>query len=478
MKISRKIIFTIIMFGMILFIKNTKVEAASASISANTLNPSQGQTVTVTGSVTAGAWNLQLSGNGQSKTIYGYTNQNANSSGSDSISFQAGAPGTKYVFSLTGGMTDINSNTEESVNKSITIEVIATTSGNDTTGGNTGSTGNNNSGNGTSNTASSNANLSNLGVTSYDFTGFKPWITSYNTTVPNNVTSVSIYAKVQASGATYRVSGNQNLDEGTNKVTITVTAPDGKTTKNYYIYVARQASGNDEVIPNVIDEQPEQENQEGQQDENTEEKEPLGLISIAIDENYEIYLEPEFKTDIYEYIINLKEDLDKIPLNAIPNRENAKIEILGNENLEEGENLITIKVTDETTNETVEYKITVNKMLTTQIEGKNTEENNNPQVITLFNHEIELKWLILGAVVLVIIIIIVIILIAKHIRHKRKMYDYNFNEEDDEEWNLNKNEDKKLEESIDNTENYQYEKDNNEEIDKKIKKIKSKGKHF
>ena len=70
------------------------------------------------------------------------------------------------------------------------------------------------------------------------------------------------------------------------------------------------------------------------------------MLSIAIDEEYEIYLNPEFKTDIYEYTIELKEDLTEIPLKAIANRENAKIEITGNEDLKEGENVITITVTD------------------------------------------------------------------------------------------------------------------------------------
>jgi len=85
----------------------------------------------------------------------------------------------------------------------------------------------------------SNANLSNLGTKKYDFTGFKPDETSYDVTIPEEVTEVEVYAKTQDSKATYKVTGDKNLLIGDNKVTITVTAPDGTTTKNYYINVRR-----------------------------------------------------------------------------------------------------------------------------------------------------------------------------------------------------------------------------------------------
>lgn len=91
----------------------------------------------------------------------------------------------------------------------------------------------------TSVAGTSNAKLSNLGTKKYDFTGFKPEETSYDITIPEDVTEVEVYAKTQDSKATYKVIGDKNLKIGENKVTITVTAPDGKTTKEYYINVRR-----------------------------------------------------------------------------------------------------------------------------------------------------------------------------------------------------------------------------------------------
>ena len=91
----------------------------------------------------------------------------------------------------------------------------------------------------TSVAGTSNAKLANLGTKKYDFTGFKPDETSYDVTIPEDVTEVEVYAKTQDSKATYKVTGDKNLKIGENKVTIKVTAPDGTTTKNYYINVRR-----------------------------------------------------------------------------------------------------------------------------------------------------------------------------------------------------------------------------------------------
>lgn len=88
--------------------------------------------------------------------------------------------------------------------------------------------------------ASDNANLANLGYTPEDFTGFKPDITEYNTTVPYNVRSIKVYAKTQDSGATYEVTGNTNLEVGKNVIKVTVTASNKTTKKVYTMNVTRE----------------------------------------------------------------------------------------------------------------------------------------------------------------------------------------------------------------------------------------------
>ena len=60
---------------------------------------------------------------------------------------------------------------------------------------------------------SSNANLSNLGMNPNDFTGFSENKTSYDVTVPNNVTQVEIYATKKDSKASLTGTGIKKLQE-------------------------------------------------------------------------------------------------------------------------------------------------------------------------------------------------------------------------------------------------------------------------
>ena len=73
----------------------------------------------------------------------------------------------------------------------------------------------------TSVAGTSNANLSNLGTKKYDFTGFKPDETSYEVTIPEDVTEVEVYAKTQDSKATYKVTGDKKLKIGVENICLT-----------------------------------------------------------------------------------------------------------------------------------------------------------------------------------------------------------------------------------------------------------------
>ena len=60
----------------------------------------------------------------------------------------------------------------------------------------------------------------------------------------------------------------------------------------------------------------------------------------------------------YNYIYN---EIDKLDIKATANDEKATVEIIGNNELVDGENLLTIIVKSEDGKETVTYTITVNK---------------------------------------------------------------------------------------------------------------------
>lgn len=472
-RIFHKMLITILMtIGFSVLIRTTS-NAASLSISTSKSSVSPGESFSITVSVSGGAGYVDLSA---SNANLSSTRLDLMLKSSATVTCTAGTSGTISI-SASGTIADYTTENDESKSASTSVLIVQQSNGNNNGSSSGGSTGNTGS---SSSASSSNANLSDLGIRPNDFKGFKPGTTTYNATVPNDVTSVEVYAKVQAQGAKYSVSGSKNLQVGTNPIRVTVTAPDGKTQKTYTIYVARQSAGNEEVTPNVIEPNSANDtNNENQEpEENTEEKEPLGLISIAIDDSYDIYLEPEFKSDIYEYTINLNEDLKEIPLNAIANRENAKIEIIGNEDLQDGENIITIRITDEETEETAEYKITVRKGMLQQEKAENKETKNSE----------ETKWLIIavatGAVALVIIVVVSYILVKR-----RKKFEREFGVEYEEEYD----EDEKLEENSRENEDYDNRDENGKEEQKdrqndvyiqnydveqiKVKK-RGKGKHF
>jgi PKD repeat protein len=68
---------------------------------------------------------------------------------------------------------------------------------------------------------------------------FAPGTTSYAASVESGISSVTVTAEPEQSGATALVAGGQALNPGGNSITITVTAPNGTTTKRYAITVIR-----------------------------------------------------------------------------------------------------------------------------------------------------------------------------------------------------------------------------------------------
>lgn len=187
---------------------------------------------------------------------------------------------------------------------------------------------------------SSEARLSNLGIKpdEYDFSGFKRDTLSYSVEVPNELTEVEVYAETVSSKAKVTGTGKVSLQEGKNTVNVEVTAEDG-TKKTYTLEITRKEA--------TATEEPAE-----------EEQEKLGLSTLTI-EGQEI--SPSFKTSIYEYTLGLKEDLNSLEIKAISNDKDATVEIIGNEDLQQGENIITILVTNSKTDETATYQIIVNK---------------------------------------------------------------------------------------------------------------------
>lgn len=239
----------------------------------------------------------------------------------------------------------------------------------------------------TETTDSTDATLKSLGIKpeEYDFSGFKKDKTEYSVQVPKDVEEIEVYAEATSEKAQISGTGKVQLKNGKNKIIVQVTAEDG-TTQTYTIEVIRGEA--EAVATNNSDD-------------------GFGLSSLEVNG---MTLTPNFKTGTYEYAIELSEDLSSLDIEAIATDEDATIEILGNENLQLGENTITILVRNEKTDETATYQIIVNKNLS-------AEEKMSWLKPSTWGREEIIKVIIIA--VLLILIIIAIILKIKLAKEKK-----------------------------------------------------------
>lgn len=137
---------------------------------------------------------------------------------------------------------------------------------------------------------------------------------NYSIVIPNDVSSLNIHAKANHGKSKVTISGNENLQVGENTITVTVTAEDGST-RTYTIHATKK-----------------------------EESSNNKLSSLVVDQ-YSI--SPNFNKNIFEYDLTVPYDENSLNIKALAENKNAKVEISGDKNLKEGNNVVLIKVTDE-----------------------------------------------------------------------------------------------------------------------------------
>ena len=283
---------------------------------------------------------------------------------------------------------------------------------------------------------STNAYLSTLGVTpkEYDFSGFKKTNFNYIVTIPYEVDSLKVLYKTADSGAAVKVTGNSGFVVGSNnKITVKVTAEDGKTTKTYTIKVTKLAEV-EEKPGNIID----------------EEIEELFLTSLSIKG---VDISPEFAKDTYAYTGVLSDiDTTEVEVKAEANKENANIEISGNTDLVVGENTINIVVKQEDSSLQTVYQVTVTKEAALV-----TTDTQEVDFISSLIDNIK-NYVIIAVIVIVLIIAAVIILIILLRKENQKLEnedteEYNVYENDENEFKDNKEHNiEKIEEVTNETE--------------------------
>lgn len=399
MKKYIKEMLLIVFFVAIMWILTTTSNAASISLIPSKTSAEAGENVNVTvSSDCVGRVNLTVS-NGKIST-----NKVWIEGGAQSVTVTVGNSGTTTI--TASAQDGILSNNGVDVPISSITKTITINSNNN---GNL----NNNSSSNTQQQPQAKSNvatLANLGIKGqYDFTGFRAAKTSYSVTVPNEAESVEIYASKGQSGQKITGTGVKQLKEGTNAINVVVTAEDGTTTKTYTINIERKSAETTDDKEENTEEQPEE--------TSTEEEETFGLKDLKIDG---LELTPEFKTDVYEYSAELKEDKTSLELTTIATEENAEIEVTGNEDLKDGENIITVIVKEKDTDKTATYQITVNKI--------SNEQNITDTAINKMQLSQNKIIVICAGVAVILLIIIILIVIIKKRKSTNNSEEYYYSE--------------------------------------------------
>lgn len=248
----------------------------------------------------------------------------------------------------------------------------------------------------------SNASLSKLIINDYDmYPEFNKNTTKYYVSVPTTVKSIDVEAEAEVESSSVKTTGNTSLTKTENTIYVTVTAKD-KTARRYTIIVTKQEDNG------------------------------LKLSELSI-EGAEF--ETPFSEDKFFYKakaeIIKKDEISPFKINAISNNEDAEIEILGNDNLIEGENLITIVLKDgeDITTYQVNITVTTKTMITTIQEAdgdiwtKLSEYFDfvKEKIIYWFEDENrKIATIIASGVVLLIIIVAIIVKAVKKHKAQKK----------------------------------------------------------
>lgn len=141
---------------------------------------------------------------------------------------------------------------------------------------------------------------------------FSPDVYEYYFITDLSTNSLEITAIPEDENAKIEISGNQDLKEGYNKIAINVISEDKSKKEKYIINVTK--TGNKEVAN-------------------------ANLEILAIEN---VMMEPLFDTNILNYKVNVANNMEKLNIFAVPENETGKVEIIGGENLQIGDNEIIV----------------------------------------------------------------------------------------------------------------------------------------
>ena len=310
------------------------------------------------------------------------------------------------------------------------------------------------------NTTSSDATLKNLGIRpkEYDFTGFKPGTLEYSVEVPNETSTINVYATSTDSKAEISGVGEKTLKVGTNIFSVKVTSSDKKETKTYKLTITRKEK----------EEEPEEKTDEKEEDNKLKE----GIKNITVSG---FTLSPEFDQEVYEYTLEVKDKKEKLDITTETTSDNIEVEIAGNENLKSGENIITILAHNKKDDTTTTYQI-VAKLGEQAIDLTEVNKNIDEAQANLEKQ----AWIIKGTIAAIIILII--IFLVQRYKLQKEMNEEEYFEDEEQDYttiqkNDNTSEVKNFYKEMEEKNDY-YTPDTPEEINETERKGKYRGKRF
>ena len=262
-------------------------------------------------------------------------------------------------------------------------------------------------------TKSSEARLEDFGIIPHDFKGFKSDKKDYTAIVPEDVSKIEIYAKLKDENAKVTGTGFKNLEMGENKFTITVIAENGNE-NNYNLTIVRGKET----------EKTETKVKEKVEKPNTDLGDGLETLTIE-----DVEISPKFNTKKYEYTAKYTGDKQELKVEAKATDPYYEVEITGNKELKDGENIITILVSDPDGKNVATYQVILDKEKAEAVDS----------VAEVKERENQKKMMIAGGIIIVAMVIIIIIVIAKK-RDRELTQEYSIpfsglNSEDDDENN-------------------------------------------
>ena len=245
---------------------------------------------------------------------------------------------------------------------------------------------------------SNNSKLKNLRLNHEGMTPvFSPDVTEYYF-LTEDLSALEVTAIPENANADVMISGNTNFKEGLNTIVIEVTSPDKTSKTQYTISVTKTKEL---------------------------EKANTNLETLAIEN---VTLEPEFANDIYQYHATVSNTTENLNILAIPEKQNAKVEVTGGENLQYGNNVVNIQVMAENGYTIKQYKINVykrneeeqkiadeeqkvniqklNAILEEQEEGDEEQKQSNHNIIENMKENV---WFVVIYIIFSIIIVIIVI---------------------------------------------------------------------